>query len=96
MSSSFAVIDLSIDGLTSMARRASAARISLQECDAGHAGRRIRRLLLRTSRMLRCLNVAMILFVSAMVGLAVPFSDRVFLVAGHRVLRGAAVMLRPC
>ena len=80
-----------------MATRTGAARISisLRKCDAGRTGRCIRRLLLRTSWMRRCLNVVMSLFASAMVGLAAPFGDGVFLVGGHTVLRGVAVMLRP-
>jgi hypothetical protein len=43
-----------------------------------------------------CVSVAMSLFTSAMVGLAAPFGDGVFLVGGHMVLLRVAVMLRTC
>ena len=49
---------------------------------------------LRMSKMRCCLNVAVMLFAGAIVGLAAPFGVRVFLVAGRTVLRGRAVVLR--
>jgi hypothetical protein len=47
-------------------------------------------LLLRMSSMRCCLNVAVMLFASAIAGLAAPFGVRVFLVGGHaaRTYRG--------
>src|SRR5262245_41215686 len=69
---------------------------TLQECDAGNAGRSIPSLLLRMSRTGCCLNVSVTLFASAAMKLAALFSRRVFPVGGRTALRARALMLRWC
>src|SRR6516162_7154305 len=68
----------------------------LSECDAGDTGRSVPRLLLRMSRLRCCLNIAVMLFASAIVRSPAPFGDRVFLVGWRTAWRGRPVMLSRC
>src|SRR6516162_11660993 len=68
----------------------------LSECDAGHTGRSVPRLLLRMSRLRCCLNIAVMLFASAVVRSPAPFGGRVFLVGGRTAWRGRPMMLSRC
>ena len=97
MTSPFAIINLS-SRLAHVARVAVAARMGrpLSECDAGDTGRSVPRLLLRMSRLRCCLNIAVMLFASAVVRSPAPFGGRVFLVGGRTAWRGRPVMLSRC
>ena len=53
-------------------------------------------MLLRKSRLRCCLNIAAMLFASAVVKSVAPFGGRVSLAGGSNALRGRPVMLSRC